>query len=59
MLGVDSRRADHEGQGAVAVPVLIPHVPLPTVMALAIRVGMESLNSPLPLQSQKGGQEKK
>ena len=59
MLGVDSRRADHEGQGAVAVPVLVPHGPLLAVTVLAIRVDLGSLIPPLPFQSQKGDQEGK
>ena len=54
-----SRREDHEGQGAVVVLVLVLHVPFPEVTALAIKAGLVSLNSPLPLQGQREGQEEK
>ena len=59
MLEVDSRREDHEGQGSVVVLVLVLHVLLPKVTALAIKAGLVSLNLPLPLQCQRGGQEEK
>ena len=49
MLEVDSRREDHEGQGAVAVLVLVLDVPLPAAMVLEIRAGSVSLNPQLPL----------
>ena len=59
MLEVDSKREDHEGQGVVVVLVLMLHVPLLTVTALAIKAGLVSLNRPLPLQGQREGQEGK
>ena len=59
MLEVDTRRVDHEGQGAVAVLVLVLHVHLPAVTVLAIRTGLGSLNPSLPLQDIREDQEEK
>ena len=59
MLEVCSKREDHEGQGAVAVLVLVLHVPLHEITALAIKAGSVNLNPPLALQGQREGQEEK